>query len=213
MTRKLSIAALLSITLTVLWIGTAKADSATFYFDRPDTALAGTGTSVPYGASTVTLNGDGSISVNVSMNAGVTLNKLGFNVAPLLPSDILVDQTSLNSNPTVIGYSLGGAPITFGSTGDYAFAIYFDGTGSGVNFNIVGTSTFSSIHDVFSSASPFTAQVTAGDVTGYVLDHAAVPEPGSLALFGSGLLSVAGILRRKMAIVRAYSPMRSPFPH
>lgn len=49
-----------------------------------------------------------------------------------------------------------------------------------------------------SSSTPF-GDPGSGSVTGGNVDVTVVPEPGTLALFGTGLISVAGMLRRRRA--------------
>lgn len=172
----------------------AYADATTFNLTVPNTQLSGT---YPPGTvfATVSLTTVGNnISATVTGGPGFSLfgqgGMVGFNVAG--------NTTGLAISGLASGfsYSGGGQMDGFGN-----FQVVIDGPQasqnvSSVSFTVSRTDGFTSVNQL----GPFVAHVYAdgNGLTGFAGGGGGeVPEPGTLALLGSGLLAVGGFLRRR----------------
>lgn len=212
---KNKVLSLLSAAVLVLALGSvAKAD--TFLYLTKDNCSTPCNPGSP-GTSmgTVTLSqiATGEVQITISLvsplefvNTGL-VNTIDFNIigTPTISasnfsnSDFSLASTTAGSNHFdgfgTFEYSIqmggsqgaGGAqasPLTFdiSATGLTVADFLTDGTGANVFFGV----------DVYNSAVPSTGPIGTGTPT------SPVPEPGSLALFGTGILGMAGYLRRKL---------------
>ena len=108
----------------------------------------------------------------------------GFQYQAISPLTLLAGQTyvvggeTLNDNYALIGGAAG--PGSF-SVGPYLnYLVHVETPGGSLSFP--------------------TNQATSFDDWGGTFQYHAVPEPGSLALFGSGLVGLAGVIRRKFSL-------------
>ena len=134
---------------------------------------------------------------SVTLTGGIDLDSDG-DTCPGTP-DIacgtnLITNASFNT-ASVSNVSPGVENLAIGSFTDNKnlALLNFYGLGSYVNNNFTGGINISFLSGATSGAFTSTSpNVLSGDVTN------SVPEPGTLTLFGTGLLSMAGFLRRKL---------------
>ncbi len=195
---------------------------------NPDGGLCtnGSGSGVPvvssFGTVGLNLNGTGGIDVLVTMASGFKMfGDFGFN-SSLSPNPV-IDITGASPSPPWNNASNQSAGnITLDGFGKFEYEVT-GGNGAGdrttsLSFTVVkhGGGSFASISDLValstgggSGQSFFTTHVIADSsicapgnraCTGWVGSNGpVVPEPGSIALFGTGLLLAGYTLRRKLA--------------
>ena len=82
--------------------------------------------------------------------------------------------------------------LTIGTvSGDAAFTSNFSGSLANIDFITNPLSSGGTLDELALTTNSATATVSAGEVN-------PVPEPGTLALFGSGLVALGGLIRRKL---------------
>ncbi len=200
----------------------ASADSITISITNPNTALAGL--TSPF--ATVTINCSSTTSCTVTFTAD---SANGYQLMDSSAADLNVNGSfavSSYSTTTLAGSGFTSNTATFGGAGQVDGFGNFnlttnlnDGSASAVNtisFTITATNgnswadaaavltpnsggSTAAVHVVNCILAPCSGSVA----TGYAADGSQVPEPGSLTLFGSGLLSLAALLRRRMNRSRA----------
>jgi hypothetical protein len=183
-----------------------------------------------YGTVTLTLNGNGTISVDVATAANYGLHNavFGFNLASgvVLSNATVNSYTFAGSNPGTPSFGAGGQMDGFGM-----FTKEFTGgTGSSsdytdLKFTLSGhdgnsSTGFTAVSDFIKGNGTGASNFFAGQIaflptgcTGWVGNAGSangggatqcvgtpVPEPGTLTLFGGGLLALGGLIRRKMSL-------------
>lgn len=163
----------------------------------------------------------GSVLINVNglngLVTGSNLGSLSFSTGALLSGDLQTGAVFGPPEPTLGGSFV----ITGNGTGGIPNGVIFNGTFHGpVTWTLVtlsnGTHNYTLSGDVTgtwyngSTVSGATIQLTINtgkgffngstDISSGDTNIATVPEPGSLTLLGSGLVGLAGILRRKLKV-------------
>ncbi len=189
--------------LALLTVGApaASADSISFTLTQPNSGLSGT---YPPGTVFATvglsLSGDGT-TITVTVTTADSF-KMFDNGAGSAMFGININQAGL----TIGGFS--GASLTSGNTMDGfgSFGLEFNNcctppnglTSFSFTITKTGGGTFTSVTNVFGgppSAAVHVVNPNTG-LTGFA--GGGVPEPGTLALFGSGLFAVGTLLRRRL---------------
>lgn len=199
MTRKLTMFLLVAAVTLALSIP-AKADSITYDLNVNNGALPGSG---PWGTVGLVLNGNGTITITVTGASGFEVGHMfGFNVNGAFAGISVTGAPtgwSLTSNTNVDGFGKFEKVESDGGSDRFAsFSFTVDTTTSGkfttvnnlVELNSNGYYFATHVFPIGSPDTGFAASTTPTNV---------IPEPGTLALFGTGLLGMAGAIRRRIA--------------
>jgi hypothetical protein len=202
-----SLAFFIAITLASA-IG-ARADSVTLQLN--------TGSTLPnqtYGTVTLTTNGSGGIDISISLLPGNRIVNTGFDASVAFNSN-LGGQISVTGLPGTYTLVNNGNPSSVGMDGfgTFQYGVLFNAQGGGagtdsvLTFTVTRVGGFSSVNDLLAlSTNPpgsiralFAVDVICdgcGPATG-VVGATAVPEPTSMLLLGSGLITLAAGLRKR----------------
>jgi hypothetical protein len=188
----------------------ARADTVTFDLNR--------GSTLPnqlYGTLTLTLVGN-AIQVDVSLLAGNRLVNTGFD-ATVAFNSTLGGQIGVTGLPVTYTLVNSGNPSSIGMDGfgTFEYGVLFNaqgggaGTDSSLTFTVTRVGGFSSVFQLVenstnppgSFSSPFAVDLicdSCGPATGVVGTGSPIPEPATILLLGTGLIGVAGTIRRRL---------------
>src|SRR6185503_14651313 len=207
---KVAISLAFFIAVTLASATLARADTVTFQLDR--------GSTLPnqnYGSITLTLNGSGGIDVSISLLAGNRIVNTGFDASVAFNSTLggQIGVTGLPGTYTLVN---SGNPSSIGMDGfgTFEYGVLFNaqgggaGTDSTLTFTVTRVGGFSSVFQLVelstnppgSIQSPFAVDLicdSCGPATGVVGTSGSVPEPTSMLLLGSGLVTLAAGLRKR----------------
>jgi hypothetical protein len=190
------------LTVLALAIPIAAVADSTITFTTQGGTLTGNSSGLTLTGSVLTfLNSQGTVSV------GTNLGSLNFMTGALLTGSIAAGGTfsSAGSTFNLVGNGINGVPLGAIFTGSFVNDItlaLLAGSGGHdyVLFGLIsgtlpsGGSVNGLMHMDFMSTGK-------GWMVGSVDSTVVVPEPGTLSLFGTGLIGLAGALRRKLRLV------------
>lgn len=208
--RKLAVSMAIFAVIGFGSVVAARADTVTFDLNR--------GSTLPnqlYGTLTLTLVGN-AIQVDVSLLAGNRLVNTGFD-ATVAFNSTLGGQIGVTGLPVTYTLVNSGNPSSIGMDGfgTFEYGVLFNaqgggaGTDSSLTFTVTRVGGFSSVFQLVenstnppgSFSSPFAVDLicdSCGPATGVVGTGSPIPEPATILLLGTGLIGVAGTIRRRL---------------
>ena len=204
----ISLAFLIAVTLGSATL--ARADTVTFNLN-----LGSTLPDKNYGTITLTTNGSGGIDVSIALLAGNRIVHTGFDASVAFNSTLggQIGVTGLPGTYTLVN---SGNPSSIGMDGfgTFEYGVLFGpngggaGTDSSLTFTVTRVGGFSSVFQLVelstnppgSIQSPFAIDIicdSCGPATGVIGTNSQVPEPTSMLLLGSGLVTLAAGFRKR----------------
>lgn len=202
--RKLALSLAMFVVVVIGSAAAANADQVVI--NTPNAGLSGT--PGPYATVTYVLNGGGGIDVTVQMALGFTAFGDGNGNNGIFGFNIVGSTAGLSVTSLPLGFTanLGGGQMDgFGNFEVTLSCCNPSNAVSSFSFTVTRTGGFASASDLFeanSNGAHFAVHIapTNGNPTGFAADSGTsneVPEPTSMILLGSGLITLAAGLRKR----------------
>ncbi len=205
--RKVIISCCMLLSLTFFAADMVRADSVTYELN-----VGSTLPSIDYGSVTLTTNGSGGIVVSVDLSAsGAKIIKTGMEASfafNMLDPDTAITIPDLPGTYSLVSANPGA--LNMDGFGNFEYGIVFDEkkglAASTLMFTVNRSGGFTNVAQLveLSTVPPgdkksfFSVDVIKGGSTGVIgAGMTPIPEPISMFLFGSGLIGMAAVVRRR----------------